>query len=62
MPIGLPSFAEALRAGTEIFHALRLILKKAGHSTGVGDEGGLRPTSVEPRALDLVVEALGKVG
>ena len=36
-------FAEALRAGTEIFHALRGILKKAGHSTGVGDEGGFAP-------------------
>ena len=37
MPLGLPTFAEAVRAGTEIFHALRSILKKAGHSTGVGD-------------------------
>ena len=40
MPAGMPSFGEALRAGVEIFHALRGILKKAGHSTGVGDEGG----------------------
>src|SRR5690606_6387974 len=43
MPLGAPSFAEALRAGAEIFHTLRGILKKAGHSTGVGDEGGFAP-------------------
>src|SRR5262245_11886715 len=43
MPLGVSSFSEALRAGTEIFHALRSILKKAGHSTGVGDEGGSAP-------------------
>ena len=50
MPVGMPTFAEALRAGTEIFHALRGILKKAGHSTGVGDEGGFAPNlRVEPR-------------
>jgi enolase 1/2/3 len=63
MPLGLPSFAEALRAGTEVFHALRLILKKAGHSTGVGDEGGFAPNLRSNReALDLVVEAIGKAG
>ena len=56
-------FAEALRAGTEIFHALRAILKKAGHSTGVGDEGGFAPNLKSNReALDLVVEAIGKTG
>ena len=63
MPVGLPTFAEALRAGTEIFHALRAILKKAGHSTGVGDEGGFAPSLKSNReALDLVVEAIGKAG
>jgi enolase len=63
MPIGLPTFAEALRAGTEIFHALRGILKKAGHSTGVGDEGGFAPNLKSNRqALDVVVEAVGKAG
>jgi enolase len=63
MPVGLPTFAEALRAGTEIFHALRAILKKAGHSTGVGDEGGFAPNLKSNReALDLVVEAIGKAG
>jgi len=63
MPIGLPSFAEALRAGTEIFHALRSILKQAGHSTGVGDEGGLAPNLESNReALDVVLTAVGKTG
>jgi enolase len=63
MPLGLPSFADALRAGAEIFHALRAILKKAGHATGVGDEGGFAPNLKSNReALDLVVEAIGKAG
>jgi enolase len=63
MPLGLPTFAEALRAGTEIFHALRSILKKAGHSTGVGDEGGFAPNLKSNReALDVVLEAIGKTG
>ena len=63
MPLGLPTFAEALRAGTEIFHALRAILKRAGHSTGVGDEGGFAPnlrSNVE--ALDVVLDAIGQTG
>jgi enolase len=63
MPLWLPTFAEALRAGTETFHALRAILKKAGHSTGVGDEGGFAPNLRSNReALDLVLEATGKAG
>jgi enolase len=63
MPLGLSSFSEALRAGTEIFHALRSILKKAGHSTGVGDEGGFAPNLKSNReALDVVLEAIGKTG
>jgi len=63
MPIGAASFAEALRAGAEIFHALRGILKKAGHSTGVGDEGGFAPNLKSNReALDVVVEAVTKAG
>ena len=63
MPLGVASFAEALRAGTEIFHALRSILKKAGHSTGVGDEGGFAPNLKSNRAaLDVVLEAIGKTG
>jgi enolase len=63
MPVGMPTFAEALRCGTEIFHALRAILKQAGHSTGVGDEGGFAPNLKSNRdALDLVMEAIGKAG
>jgi len=63
MPIGASSFAEAVRAGAEIFHALRGILKKAGHSTGVGDEGGFAPNLTSNRqALDVVLEAIGKAG
>jgi enolase len=63
MPVGLPTFAEALRAGVEIFHALRAILKKAGHSTGVGDEGGFAPNLKSNReALDVVLEAIAKAG
>jgi enolase len=63
VPVGMPTFAEALRAGTEIFHALRAILKKAGHSTGVGDEGGFAPNLKSNReALDIVLEAIGRAG
>ena len=63
MPVGARSFSEALRAGAETFHALRSLLKKAGHSTGVGDEGGFAPNLRSNReALDLVVEAAGHAG
>jgi enolase len=63
MPTGAPSFAEALRAGAEIFHTLRGILKKRGYSTGVGDEGGFAPNlSSNREALDLVVEAITQAG
>ena len=53
MPLGAPSFAEALRMGAEIFHALRKGLKDAGHNTNVGDEGGFAPN------LKSAEEALG---
>ena len=63
MPAGLPTFSEALRAGTEIFHALRAILKKGGYSTGVGDEGGFAPNlKSNQHALDVVLEAISKAG
>jgi enolase len=63
MPIGFPSFSEGLRAGAEIFHALRSILKGRGLSTGVGDEGGFAPSLKSNReALELVLEAVGKTG
>ena len=63
LPVGVPSFAEALRAGAEIFHALKAVLKARGLSTAVGDEGGFAPdfrSNVE--ALDTIMEAIGKAG
>ena len=63
VPAGMPTFADALRAGVEIFHALRGILKKAGHSTGVGDEGGFAPNlRSNAEALDVVVAAIRAAG
>jgi enolase len=62
-PIGAPTFAEALRWGAEVYHALKAVLKSKGLSTGLGDEGGFAPEpGVEPRALDLIVEAIEKAG
>ncbi|MCA0394364.1 MAG: phosphopyruvate hydratase [Proteobacteria bacterium] len=63
LPVGASSFSEALRAGTEIFHALKAVLKGHGLSTAVGDEGGFAPdfrSNVE--ALDTILEAIGKAG
>ena len=63
MPIGASSFADALRMGAEIFHALRAALKKRGLSTGVGDEGGFAPSLKSNReALDIVLEAVAQAG
>jgi enolase len=62
-PIGLPSFREALRAGAEVFHALRGILKQRKLSTGVGDEGGFAPNlKSNDQAVELVLEAIEKAG
>ena len=63
LPIGLPSFSEALRAGVEIFHALKSVLKGRGLATAVGDEGGFAPdlrSNVE--AVEVILEAVGKAG
>jgi enolase len=63
MPVGVRSFAEAVRCGAEIFHTLRGILKKKGHSTGVGDEGGFAPSlSSNQEAVDVVLEAVVQAG
>jgi enolase len=63
MPLGAPSFGEALRIGAEIFHALRGILKAKGQSTGVGDEGGFAPNLKSNReAVEAVLEAINKAG
>src|SRR5215207_7312575 len=63
MPVGAPSFSEALRMGAEIFHTLRSALKAAGHNTNVGDEGGFAPNLPSAdAALDFVMQAIGKAG
>jgi len=63
MPVGAASFAEAVRTGAEVFHALRGILKARGQSTGVGDEGGFAPNLKSNReAVEVVLEAVGKTG
>ena len=63
LPVGLPSFAEALRSGAEIFHALKSVLKGKGLNTAVGDEGGFAPnlrSNIE--AIDTILEAVNKAG
>jgi enolase len=63
VPQGAPTFAEAIRAGAEVFHALAAVLKKAGHSTNVGDEGGFAPSlrsNEEP--IEVILEAIAKAG
>lgn len=63
MPIGAPTFAEALRYGAEVFHALKAILHKAGLATSVGDEGGFAPNlRSNDQACELIVEAINKAG
>ncbi|MGX1354622.1 enolase [Bradyrhizobium elkanii] len=63
LPVGATSFAEALRCGSEIFHTLRGELKKAGHNTNVGDEGGFAPNLPSAdAALEFVMNAIGKAG
>jgi len=62
-PVGAPNFAEALRMGAEIFHALRAALKGAGHNTNVGDEGGFAPNLASTKqALDFIMAAIGAAG
>jgi len=63
LPVGFDSFAESLRAGTEIFHALKSVLKGRGLSTAVGDEGGFAPDlRSNEEALEAILEAIGKAG
>src|SRR5688572_13996579 len=62
-PIGAATFAEALRTGAEVYHALKSVLKKKGLSTGLGDEGGFAPNLESNRAaLDLIGEAVSAAG
>jgi enolase len=63
VPLGAPSFAEALRYGAEIFHALKKVLKGKGASTGVGDEGGYAPSlASNEEALAVIMEAIAATG
>ncbi|MFH1692175.1 MAG: phosphopyruvate hydratase [Candidatus Omnitrophota bacterium] len=63
MPIGLPTFKEALRAATEVFHSLKGILNAKGLATSVGDEGGFAPNlKSNEEAMELIIEAITKAG
>lgn len=63
MPVGAPSFREALRMGAEIFHHLRAVLRAHGHGTGVGDEGGFAPNlRTNEEAVGLLLEAIERAG
>src|SRR5512132_2730777 len=63
VPLGAPSFAEALRYGAEVFHALKKVLKAKGAGTGVGDEGGYAPNlGSNEEALSLILEAIQQAG
>ena len=63
MPVGAPSFSEALRWGVEVFHTLKGVLKKRGYNTSVGDEGGFAPSvKSNVEAIEVVLEAISKAG
>ncbi|MGA9334795.1 MAG: phosphopyruvate hydratase [Rudaea sp.] len=63
LPLGLPSFSEALRAGAEVFHALKSVLKTQGLATAVGDEGGFAPNlKSNEQAIETILEAIAKAG
>jgi enolase len=63
LPVGLPNFAEGLRAGTEIFHALKSVLKGRGLATSVGDEGGFAPDlKSNEEAIETILAAVDKAG
>ncbi len=63
VPAGAPTFAEALRWGSEVYHALKAVLKAKGYSTGVGDEGGFAPSlKANEEAVEVILEAVEKAG
>jgi enolase len=63
VPAGLPKFSEALRAGVEVFHSLKAVLKKRGLSTSVGDEGGFAPNlKSNDEAIEAILEAINQAG
>src|SRR5439155_12949862 len=64
VPLGAPSFREAVRYGAEVFHALRALLQSKGMGTGVGDEGGFAPSGLRSneQPIELILEAIAKAG
>jgi enolase len=63
MPVGAPTFKEALRTGAEVFHALKAVLKGKGYNTAVGDEGGFAPNlGSNEEALEVIMTAIEKAG
>jgi enolase len=62
MPVGAKSFADGIRMTAEVFHALKGVLKKAGHNTNVGDEGGFAPNIENEQSLQYILEAIEKAG
>jgi enolase len=63
MPVGAETFSDGLRMGTEVFHSLKKVLQKRGHSTNVGDEGGFAPNlGSNQEAIEVVIEAVEKAG
>ncbi|MDV3427549.1 MAG: phosphopyruvate hydratase [Bacillota bacterium] len=63
MPVGAPSFSEALRMSSEVYHSLKKLLKNKGYDTGVGDEGGFAPNlKSNEEAIAVIVEAIEKAG
>jgi len=63
MPVGAPSFTEALRMGAEVFHSLRSVLKDKGMNTSVGDEGGFAPNlQTNEEAIEVIIQAVEKAG
>ncbi|RLT14609.1 MAG: phosphopyruvate hydratase [Planctomycetota bacterium] len=62
MPVGAKSFSEGIRQVAEVFHTLKSVLKKAGHNTAVGDEGGFAPNLDNEEALKYIMESIDKAG
>ena len=62
MPVGAKSFAEGIRIVAEVFHTLKGVLKKAGHNTNVGDEGGFAPNLDNEEAIKFILDAIDKAG